>query len=123
MPVEGLLTGRSSTCSNWSGPVLHTAGGLFMGLAFGVAPFAVVLGLYDGRRWAPYGTIVVGIVLVGWAVVEGFVLGFGERLQYLNLLHGIVLVAVAAVSSLRGRTASLGVGWADFGVAALHRKR
>lgn len=78
--------------------------GLFMVLAFGVAPLVAVYGLYDDRQWAPSATIAVGFVLVGWAIVEGFVLGFGERLQYLNLLHGIVLVAVAAIPSLRSRS-------------------
>lgn len=79
--------------------------GIFMVLAFGVAPLLAAYGLSDGRAWGPSATIVVGILLVAWAIVEGVVLGFGERLQYLNLLHGLVLVVVPAVPWLRARSA------------------
>lgn len=69
--------------------------GLFLFFVLGIFPLVVVYGLFEGYQWARYGTLAVGLVLTGWAITEGIVLGFGERLQYLNLLQGVVVVVLA----------------------------
>ncbi len=69
--------------------------GLFLFVGLGLFPLVSAYGLYRGHRWAWSGTLVVGVALACWAVVEGLVLGFGERLQYLNLVYGIGLVVLA----------------------------
>lgn len=69
--------------------------GLFLLFVLGILPLVVVLGLYRGRRWAWYGALAVGILLTGWALTEGIVIGFGERLQSVNLLQGILTVVLS----------------------------
>lgn len=69
--------------------------GLFLFVALGIAPLLVLFGLYSKHRWAIAGTIVVAGTLVGWAIIEGVVIGPGERLQYFNLLQGIVMLILA----------------------------
>ena len=76
--------------------------GLFLFVALGVVPLTVAYGLYRDRRWAWRGSLVVAIVLAGWAIVEGMVLGWGERLQYLNLIQAIAMAVLAAVAIARG---------------------
>lgn len=75
--------------------------GLFLFVALGVVPLTVAYGLYRDRRWAWRGSLVVAIVLAGWAIGEGVVLGWGERLQYLNLIQAIVMAALAAAAIAR----------------------
>lgn len=77
--------------------------GAFLFCALGAFPLVVSYGLYAGRRWAPRGAIAVGVLLTGWALLEGFVLGFGERLQAVNLLQGVVMTAIASHPSVRDR--------------------
>lgn len=67
----------------------------------GVLPLSVLLGVYRGRRWAWWGSVVVAITLVGWVLVEGVLIGFGERLQYLNLVQAIVMLALALSPTVR----------------------
>lgn len=72
---------------------------LFVGL--GLLPLVVSYSLYRGHRWAWSGAIAVGVVLTGWAVVEGLVIGFGERLQLFNLLYGIGLLVLSLSPTIR----------------------
>lgn len=75
--------------------------GLFLFVGLGVFPLVVLYGVYRSYQWAPAGALVVGVVLGVWAVVEGFVLGFGERLQYVNLVQAIVIVVLAGSRAVR----------------------
>jgi hypothetical protein len=68
--------------------------GLVLFTVVGGGSLAVALALFAGRPWAPVGAVLVGIALVVWVLVEGVVVGFGDRLQYPNLALGIVLVAL-----------------------------
>ncbi|WP_311173140.1 hypothetical protein [Halobellus ordinarius] len=82
--------------------------GLFLFVALGVLPLVVAAGLYDGRSWARGGAIAVAILLGTWAIVEGFVLGFGERLQYVNLVQSVGMLSLAVAPSVREHDASVG---------------
>lgn len=75
--------------------------GLFLFVALGIVPLVVADGLYRGQRWARTGAIAVGVLLTGWAILEGLVLGVGARLQPLNLVYGIGLVVLAASPAVR----------------------
>lgn len=57
--------------------------------------------MYRGRGWAWWGSIVVALVLAGWVIVEGLLIGFGERLQYLNLVQAILMFALALSPTVR----------------------
>lgn len=76
--------------------------GLFLFFALGIAPIAVAYYCARRVRWAPEAVVAVGSVVTGWAVLEGIVLGFGERLQALNLLYGVVLIGLALTPPVRG---------------------
>jgi len=75
--------------------------GLVLCSVLGVAPLVVAVGVYRGSRWAWFGSILVALALVVWVVVEGVVIGFGERLQYPNLLQAIGILVVAMLPSVR----------------------
>ena len=68
---------------------------------FGLLPFLVVYGLYTSAWWGWPVAILVGVTLVIWAVLEGFVIGFGERLQYVNVVYGVVVAVLAASLTVR----------------------
>lgn len=67
----------------------------------GVAPLVACYGLLRTRRWALPGAIAVGLALAIWVLVEGLVIGFGERLQIPHFIQAIVIVVLAAVPSVR----------------------
>lgn len=69
--------------------------GAFLFVALGLVPLVVLYGLYLGRAWAVGGAIMVGVLLAGWAVLEGVVIGWGERLQFVNLLQAIAVLLLA----------------------------
>ena len=75
--------------------------GLILCSVLGVVPLVVTVGVYRGRRWSWFGSALVAIALVIWVGVEGIVIGFGERLQYPNLLQAVVMLVVAGAPSVR----------------------
>ena len=82
--------------------------GVFLFVAFGVAPLLVLYGLFTRRRWARPGAVAVALVLGGWALLEGVVLGFGDRLQYVSLAQAILVLVLAAAPSVRAGNADVG---------------
>lgn len=82
--------------------------GLFVFCCLGVAPLVVVYGLYTGRAWGRGGAILVGMILAAWAIGEGLIIGWGERLQYLNLVQAIVMLLIAVPPVVRE---SAGIQW------------
>ncbi|ELZ21097.1 hypothetical protein C475_19103 [Halosimplex carlsbadense 2-9-1] len=77
--------------------------GLVLCSALGVVPLVVTVGAYRRRRWAWFGSVLVALALVCWVVVEGVVIGFGERLQYPNLLQAVVMLLVTRAPSVRAQ--------------------
>lgn len=75
--------------------------GLVLCWLLGVVPLVVAPGVYRGRPWAWVGTVLVAVVPVVRVAVEGFVIGFGERLQYPNLLGAVGMLLVANARSVR----------------------
>jgi hypothetical protein len=75
--------------------------GVFLFVTLGILPLVVAAGLYDGRSWARGGAVGVALLLGVWAIVEGFVLGFGERLQYVNLVQSVAMLVLAVSPSVR----------------------
>lgn len=75
--------------------------GAVLFVALGVGPLVVTYGLYRGDGWAWFGVVLVGVVLAAWVIVEGVVVGFGERLQYPNLVQAVAMVLLAGAPSVR----------------------
>jgi hypothetical protein len=75
--------------------------GLVLSSVLGIVPLVVTVGVYRGRRWTWFGSILVAVALIVWVVVEGVVIGFGERFQYPNFLQAVVMLVVAGAPSVR----------------------
>lgn len=75
--------------------------GIVLFVVLGVGPLVVCYGLLRTRRWAWPAAIAVGLALAVWVLVEGLVIGFGERLQIPHFLQAVAIVVLAAVPSVR----------------------
>lgn len=75
--------------------------GLILFVVLGFVPLAVAVGLYRGRRWGPAAAFAVAVALAVWVAVEGFVIGFGERLQYPNVAQAVAMALFAVVARKR----------------------
>jgi hypothetical protein len=81
--------------------------GFALGLLNGALPTVVLVGALQRRPWAEFGHLAVGVVLVGWIVVQVAILGPPVAfLQVLYLAYGVVIVALAV--QLRRTTADDG---------------
>lgn len=77
--------------------------GLVLFVALGAAPLAVAYGLLRDRRLAWTASVAVSLFLVAWVVAEGVFVGFGRRLQYPNLVQGVVMLLLTLTPSVRRR--------------------
>lgn len=75
--------------------------GLFLFVGLGLLPLIVARALYRDRAWGRVGAILVGVVLAGWAIGEGLLLGWGARLQYVSLLQAVAILILAVVPLVR----------------------
>lgn len=75
--------------------------GIVLFVVLGVAPLVVCYGLLRTRRWAWPAAIAVGLALAIWVLVEGLVIGFGERLQIPHFIQAVAIVVLATVPSVR----------------------
>lgn len=69
--------------------------GVILTIANGVVPLAVVWAALRRFAWAPLGHIAVGVVLVGWILVEVAMLRSFEALHGAYLVLGVVIVGLA----------------------------
>lgn len=85
----------------WQSPVL---GGIALGVLNGAVPLAALVLERRHHRAAPLAHVAVGLVLVGWIVVQVALIGLTSFLQPFYLLYGIVIVALAwpGIGSLGG---------------------
>lgn len=76
--------------------------GLILLLVLGVPPLVVAAGLWRGRRWAWYGSVVVGCALMIWILVELTIIPF-SWLQPAFGLVGVLIFGLALLKSVRRR--------------------
>jgi hypothetical protein len=70
--------------------------GVALGLLIGVLPTVVLVAALRRRPWANLGHLVVGLVLVGWIVVQVLVLGPPiAALQVIYLVYGVAIAMLA----------------------------
>jgi hypothetical protein len=81
----------------WQSPMIA---GVSLGVVNGLLPLTVAAAAVRRRWWAPLGHVLVGIVLVGWIVVQIGFIGLGSWLQVAYALFGAAIAALA-VSNLR----------------------
>lgn len=75
--------------------------GIVLFVGFGVFPLAVASGLVRGFDRAWIASLVVAVGLLGWVVLEGVLMGFGERLQYPNAIQAVVMGLLSLLPSVR----------------------
>ena len=84
--------------------------GLILIVFLGLLPLAVVYGQLTRTPWAWPASILTGIILIGWIVVEVSLIGYLSPLQPAYGLLGIGLVVLCFLPSvqayLRGRAAA-----------------
>lgn len=91
--VEGVDMGEATARLPFGSMVFA---GVALGLINGVLPTVVVVGALRNRPWATLGHLVVGVVLMGWIVVQVAILGPPVHwLQILYFIWGAVLLALA----------------------------
>lgn len=61
-------------------------------------------GLWTRQRWAWPGTLALCVVLALWLVVEGVLIEFGEAVQWVTAVNGLVILLAALSPSVRKQT-------------------
>lgn len=84
MPVS-MLDGSPFRDFLWPGVILLVANG--------IVPLAVAWGAWRRKAWAPEGHVAVGVVLIGWIVVELLMIDY-HWLQAAYLGLGIVILGL-----------------------------
>lgn len=89
--------------------------GFFLLFGMGVAPLVLTFGLlarpnwpwanalfrWSGHHWAWTGTLVLGILLLLWLLVQAMLIGFTTGIQYVMVINGLALLGFALWPSVR----------------------
>jgi hypothetical protein len=92
----------------------YTLPGLFLITVMGLFPLLLTFGLikmpawswadtlsgWSRHYWAWTGSVGVGVVLVMWLSVQGFLIGFQWPIQYITLANGILIILVAIIPGI-----------------------
>ena len=93
----------------------YTLPGLFLLFVMGIAPLFLTFGLlarpnwawatslsrWSNHHWSWAGTVVLGIILVLWLIIEAIMIGFEWPIQYVTAVNGILILLLALVPSVR----------------------
>lgn len=93
----------------------YTLPGIFLLVVMTLTPLFLTVGLiakpkisllHDLFRFAPYhwswtGTVVLGIILMGWLLVEAYFIGVIAPIQYVTALNGVLILALPFIPSIR----------------------
>jgi hypothetical protein len=93
----------------------YTLPGIFLLVVMTFTPLFLTVGLlarpkisllHDLFRFAPYhwswtGTVVLGIILMGWLLVEAYFIGVIAPIQYVTALNGVLILALPFIPSIR----------------------
>jgi hypothetical protein len=74
--------------------------GLVLLTALGILPLLVCWGLWKRRLWSWYGSLIVGIALIMWIVVQILMIGYGSD-PPLQAIYGALGVIILALSLAR----------------------
>lgn len=79
----------------------YTVPGLILFVALGLVPLVVVYGLWTRTAWAWPGAVGSGVLLLGWLVVEVWLVGYVSVLQPAYALFGLGILGLAFLPSVR----------------------
>ncbi|KUO61532.1 hypothetical protein APF79_01700 [bacterium BRH_c32] len=89
--------------------------GLFLLFVMGVLPLFLIYGLFARPNWAwlesffhkiEYhwawsGTVILGVVLAIWLIVQGVLIGFKWAIQYVTAINGLFILLLVFLSPVR----------------------
>lgn len=75
--------------------------GIVLLVGFGLFPLLVAYGLARGYERAWSASLAVAVGLLAWVVLEGVLMGFGERFQYPNAIQAVVMVLLSLLPVVR----------------------
>lgn len=77
--------------------------GLFLLIALGVFPVFVIYGLWGYRSWSWLSSLLVGIMLIIWIIVEILIIGYqpAPPLQLIYGLLGFIIIVLVLSPKLR----------------------
>lgn len=81
----------------------YAFGGVWLLLLAGVLPAVVALGALRRQPWAELGHVAVGVVLMGWIVVQVAFIGPVSWMQPLVLAWGALIATLGVVERRRAR--------------------
>jgi hypothetical protein len=84
----------------------YTLPGLFLVIVMGIAPTILLYGLFvrprwawitpfvkwSGKHWSWTGTLYLGIVLILWLIIEGWLIGFTAPVQIFTAFHSVAIL-------------------------------
>jgi hypothetical protein len=93
----------------------YTLPGLFLLFIMGLVPLILAYALlarpnwawagslsrWSGHHWAWTGTLVLGVILALWLVVQGLLIGFKWPIQYVTALNAFLIILLALVPGVR----------------------
>ena len=100
-------------------PLLHvpnyTLPGLFLFFVMGLIPLFLTYGLlyrpnwswceilfcWSGYHWAWTGTLALGMMLVIWLIIQGFLIGFKWPIQYVTAIDGFLIILLLLMPKAR----------------------
>jgi len=75
--------------------------GLFLLFVMGVLPLFLIYGLFARPNWAWSGTVILGVVLAIWLIVQGVLIGFKWAIQYVTAINGLFILLLVFLSPVR----------------------
>ena len=89
--------------------------GIFLLVAMGLAPLLLAYGLlarpkwrwaegmsrWSGNRRAWTGTLVLGVTLAAWLIIQGLLIGFKWTIQYITAVNGFLIVLLVLLPGIR----------------------
>ena len=89
--------------------------GLFLLVVMGLAPLFLTYALlarpgwaraqtisnWSGHHWAWTGTLILGVILAAWLIVQGLLIGFKWAIQYITAINGFLIILFALTPGIR----------------------
>ena len=89
--------------------------GIFLLVVMGLAPLLLAYGLlarpkwrwaermsrWSGHRRAWTGTLVLGVTLEAWLIIQGLLIGFKWTIQYITAVNGFLIVLLVLLPGIR----------------------
>jgi hypothetical protein len=97
---SGALLGIPLSVLAGSPFVSYLLPGLILLIVLGIVPMVISWGLWKRRLWSWYGSVIVGVALIVWILVQILMIGYGGD-PPLQAIYGLLGVTILALSLAR----------------------